>query len=143
MYAPQMPYPYAYPPPYMGRHVQSDDNKKQMMLGVLVLAGCGFWYFKSNYKSPQEMIKHMTGKLDKITLADIAKSGASQFVKYKLGTTGKIIWVAKKLVPIVKPQIDVHLPTDPLPEDFLDTGGDTYSYVSTSDPNEYIVLKNI
>jgi hypothetical protein len=145
MYPPPAPYPYAYPPPpqmmgYGG--YRNDDRKKKMMLALIVV-GAGFWYFKTNYKSPQEMMKHLSGKLDKITLGDIAKSGATQFVKHKLGTTGKFIWLAKELEPLVKPKIIAHLPNDPLPDDFLDTAGDTYSFITTKDPNEYIILKDI
>jgi len=146
-YAPPAPYPYAYPPPppMMGGGVyDNDDKKKKMMLALLIVGGgAGFWYYKTHYKSPQEMIKHLTGKLDKITLGDIARGGASQYVKHKLGTTGKFVWVAKEIEHLVKPKIIAHLSTDPLPDDFLDSAGDTYEFVTTKDPNEYIVLKDM
>ena len=146
-YAPPAPYPYAYPPPqpmmgYGG--YGADDKKKKMMLALLVVGGgAGYWYFKTHYKTPQEIVKHFAGKLDKITLGDIARSGASQYVKHKLGTTGKFVWVAKELEPLVKPKIIAHLPSDPLPDDFLDTAGDTFGFVSTEDPNEFIILKDM
>ena len=146
-YAPPAPYPYAYPPPPMmgyGGGYGADDKKKKMMLALLVVGGgAGFWYYKTHYKSPQEIVTHFAGKLDKITLGDIAKSGASQYVKHKFGTTGKFVWVAKELEPLVKPKILGQSPTEPLPDDFLDTSGDTYSFVTTQDPNEYIVLKDM
>lgn len=141
-YGPPPPYPYAYPPMAYGGGM-GDDRKKKMMLALVVAGGVGFWYYKTNYKSPQEMMTHLAGKLDTITLGDIAKSGTTQFVKHKLGTTGKFVWLAKELEPLVKSKLITHLPTDPLPDDFLDTAGDTYSFVTTKDPNEYIVLKDI
>lgn len=144
-YGQPAPYPYAYPPPPppMGYGYGGDDRKKKIMLAALVIGGVGFWYYKTHYKNPAEMVKHLTGKLDKITLGDIAKSGVSQYVKHKLGTTGKFVWLAKELEPLVKPKIMTQLPTEPLPDDFLDTVGDTYSFVATEDPNEYIVLKDV
>lgn len=141
-YAPPVPYPYAYPPPMAGGY-GNDDKKKKMMLALLVVAGVGFWYYKNHYKTPADMVKHFTGKLDAVTLGDIAKSGTTQYVKHKLGTTGKFIWIAKELEPLVKPRIATHLPTDPLPDDFVDAAGDTYSFISSKDPNEYIVLKDM
>lgn len=137
---PPPPYPYAYPPPMMGG---GDDKKKKMMLVLVIAAGAGFWYYTNHYKTPADMVKHFTGKLDNVTLGDIAKSGATQYVKHKLGTTGKFIWIAKELEPLVKPRIATQLPTDPLPDDFVDAAGDTYSFISSKDPNEYIVLKDM
>lgn len=141
-YAPP-PYPYAYPPPMgYGGH-GNDDKKKKMMIVLLVAGGVGFWYYKTHYKSPQEMMKHLTGKLDQITLKDILKTGTAQYVKHKLGTTGKFVWIAKELVPIAQPKIMALTPSDPLPDDFLDTLGDTHSFIATSDPTEYIIMKDI
>ena len=141
-YPPPMPYPYAYPP-MMGGGYGNDDRQKKMMLVLLVAAGAGFWYYTNHYKSPSDLVKHFTGKLENVTLGDIARSTTVQYVKHKLGTTGKFIWIAKELEPLVKPKIIGQLPTDPLPDDFVDAAGDTYSFISSKDPNEYIVLKDM
>lgn len=140
-YAPPPPYPYAYPPPMM--HGRNDEKKKQMMLALVVAAGVGYWYYSTHYKSPTEMMKHLAGKLEQTTLGDVAKAGATQFIKHKLGTTGKFVWVAKEVEHLVKPKIIAHMPSDPLPGEFLDAAGDAYEFVATKDPSEIIVLKII
>lgn len=97
-------YPPMYPPLMYGQTGQSGQSKKKMILMIVLVLGiaAGAWYYITNYKNVNELIKEVGHVLTTEAVTTITtKMTATTFEKYVNDTGLVTIWAPNTLKPSI------------------------------------------